>query len=81
MDMWGNALRVFKVYTREMVLGKEMQKEKDCWSSVMKESCAWQTLGFIRQTKGKSLYSGGGFETEIDFLLVREKYRESIRVV
>ena len=38
-----------------MVLGKEMQKEEDCWSSVMKESCAWQTLGSKRQTKGKSL--------------------------
>ena len=38
-----------------MVLGKEMQKEEDCWSSVMKESCACQTLGFVRQTKAKSL--------------------------
>ena len=36
-----------------MVLGKEMQKEEGCWSSVMKESCAWQILGFT-QTKGKS---------------------------
>ena len=34
--------------------GKEMQKEENCWSFVMKESCAWQTLGFIRQIKGKS---------------------------
>ena len=38
-----------------MILGKQMQKEEDCRSSVMKESCAWQTLGFIRQTKSKSL--------------------------
>ena len=38
-----------------MVLGKEMQKEEDCWSFVMKESCAWQILGLKRQTKGKSL--------------------------
>ena len=38
-----------------MVLEKEMQKEEDCWSSVMKKSCKWQTLGFIRQTKEKSL--------------------------
>ena len=37
------------------VLGKEMQKEEDCWSSVMKKSCAWQTFDFLRQTKGKSL--------------------------
>ena len=37
-----------------MVLGKEMQKEEDCWSSVMKESCAWQIIGLKRQTKRKS---------------------------
>ena len=43
------------VHRGGMVLGKEMQKEEDRWSSVMKESCAWQTLGLIRQTKGKSL--------------------------
>ena len=38
----------------KMVLGKEMQKEEDCWSSVMKKSCAWQTYGFTRKRKGKS---------------------------
>ena len=38
-----------------MVLGKEMQKEEDCWNFVMKESCAWQVLGLKRQKKGKSL--------------------------
>ena len=31
-----------------MVLGKEM-KEEDCWSSVMKKSCAWQKHGLIRE--------------------------------
>ena len=43
------------MYTGGMVLGKEMQKEEDYYSSVMKESYAWQTLDFIRQTKGKLL--------------------------
>ena len=52
--MEGNVLRVLKVYTRGMVLGKEKQKEGDCWSFVMKQNCAWQTLGFTRQTKRKS---------------------------
>ena len=47
MDIWGNELRVLKVFTGGMILAKEMQKE-DCWSSVMKKSCAQQTLGFIR---------------------------------
>ena len=37
------------------MLGKEMQKEEDCWSFVIDESCAWQILGLKRQTKGKSL--------------------------
>ena len=55
MDMWGNVLRVLKVFTGGMVLGKEMQKEEDCWSFVMKESCAWQIPGLKRQTKGKLL--------------------------
>ena len=55
MDMWGNVLRVLKMYMGGMVLGKEMQKEGDCWSFVIIENRAWQTLGFIRQTKGKSL--------------------------
>ena len=53
----GNVVEVRRKSNRVMVivlaLGKEMQKEKDCWSSVMKESCAWQTGGFIRQTNGK----------------------------
>ena len=55
MDIWINVLTVLKVYMGGWYLGKEMQKEEDCWNSVMKKSCAWQTLDFIRQTKGKSL--------------------------
>ena len=46
---------VLKVYFGGMVLGKEMQKEEDCRSFVMKKSCAWQTLGFIRQANKKLL--------------------------
>ena len=52
-----------------MVLGKEMHKVEDCWSSVIKKCCAWQTHGCFRNRKGKSL-SAGGCETEIDFVLV-----------
>ena len=51
MDMWENVLRVLKVYMGNGI-DKKMQEE-DCWSSVMKKSCAWKTHGFIRQTKGK----------------------------
>ena len=64
-----------------MILGKEMLKEEDCWSSVMKKICAWLTLGFVRQTKGKLLIVLGGCETEIDFVLVREKHRKHVRNV
>ena len=39
----------------EMVLGKEMCKEESCWSSVKNRSRAWQTFGFSRKRKGKSL--------------------------
>ena len=47
----------------------------------MKESCAWQILGFEKTDKRKITYSGGGCETEIDFVLVGEKYRKYIRNV
>ena len=30
MDMWGNVLRVLKVYTGGMIFRKEMQKEENC---------------------------------------------------
>ena len=48
----GKCAEGFESVQGGMVLGKKA--EEDCWSSVMRESCAWQTLGFIRQTKGKS---------------------------
>ena len=51
----GKCAEGFEGVHRETVLGKEMQREDDCWSFVIKESCAQQTLGFIRQTKRKSL--------------------------
>ena len=63
-----------------MILGKEMQKE-DCWNFVMKKSCAWQTLWFYKADQRKITYSAGGCETEIDFLLVEEKYRKYVRNV
>ena len=55
VDMWGNVLSVLKVCIGGMVLGKEIQKEEDCWSSVIKKICSWQRHSLIRHTKGKSL--------------------------
>ena len=50
----GKCAEVLKMCMGDSI-GKEMQKEGDCLSSVMKKSCAWQTFGFRRQSKGKSL--------------------------
>ena len=72
MDPWGNVMRVLKVYTGGMVLGKEMQKKEDCWNLVMKNSWALQTFGFYETGTRKITYSAGGCETETDFVLVRE---------
>ena len=66
----------FEGVHRGMVLGKEMQKE-DCWSFVMKESCAWQILGLKRQTKGKSLRVPVDVEQKL-ILCWWEKKTESI---
>ena len=54
MDMQRNVLRVLRVCMGSNHIRKR-NAEKDCWSPVMKESCAWQILGFIKQTKGKLL--------------------------
>ena len=37
----GKYAEAFKGVLGEMVLGKEMQKKEDCWSFVMKNTCAW----------------------------------------
>ena len=50
----GKCVEGFQGVHGGMALGKRMQKEGDWWSSVIKKSCAWETLAFIKQTKGKS---------------------------
>ena len=64
-----------------MVMGKKCRRKKIVGVIVMKESCAWQTLGLKRQTKEKITYSAGECETEIDFVLVGEKHRKYTRDV
>ena len=39
----GKCTKGFEDVHGGMVLGKEMQEEEYCWSSVMKKSCTWQT--------------------------------------
>ena len=67
------------VRTRGEWYWEKKGRKEDCWSSVMKNSCAWQTLGFIID-KRKVTYSAGGCETEIDFVLVGEKYRKYVKM-
>ena len=59
---------------------KKMQKEGDCWSFVMKENCAWQTLGFIRQTKGKLLIVLVHVKQKL-ILCLQEKIQKYVRDV
>ena len=47
---------------------------------MIKESCAWQTLGSKRRTKGKLLKVPVDVK-QIDFVLVGEKYRKYVRDV
>ena len=39
-------------------IGKRNAEGRRLLEFVMKKSCAWQTLAFLRQTKGKSLIQG-----------------------
>ena len=76
MSMWGNVLKFLKMCMGEMVLGKEVRKEEDCGSSVMKRSFAWQTQGFIWKRKEKSLIVYVDVKQK---LIVGEKYRKNVR--
>ena len=82
MNMWGNVLMVLKVCMGKMIFRKHMQKEEDCWSSVVKESCGWQTLG-LKDGQKKITHSAGVCETEIDFVLVGKyrKYGRDVKVI
>ena len=53
-----------------MVLGKEMRKEEGDWSSVVKKELCAANTWLYREEKRKIIYSAGGCETEIDFVLV-----------
>ena len=78
MDMWGNVLRVLKVYTGGMVLGKKCRRLLEFCDE--KELCASNTC-FYKAGKRKITYSAGGCGTEIDFVLVGKKYKKYVRDV
>ena len=62
-----------------MKLTKEMLREEDYLSFVMKRSCAWQIHGLKRRSRKKITYSMGGNETEIDFVLVGTNNRKYLK--
>ena len=43
--MWKCAKHL-KMCIRRIPIRKEIRKEEDCWSSIIKESCTWQTRSF-----------------------------------
>ena len=82
MNMWGNVLRVLKVYTGG---GNDVGKRNAEGRRLLefcdeRELCVANTW-FNKTDKRKITYSAGGCGTKIDFVLVGEKYRKYIRDV
>ena len=81
MDMWGNVLRVLKVYTGGMVLGKEVQNGRRLLKFCDERELCVANTWFYKTDKRKVTYSDGGCETEIDYVLWGAKYRKYVRHV
>ena len=71
-------LRVLKVYTGEWHWEKKYRRLLEFCDK--RELCVANTW-FNKTDKRKITFSAGGCETEIDFVLVGEKYRKYIRDV
>ena len=76
MDMWGNVLRVLKVYTGNGV-GKRNAKGRRLLEFCDERELCKANTWFKKTDKRKITYSANGCETEIDFVLVG-KNTESI---
>ena len=80
MDMWGNVLRVLKVYTGEWCWEEKCRRLLEFCDK--RELCVANTCTWFKKTdKKKIIYCASGYRTEIDFVLVGEKYRKYIRDV
>ena len=76
-DMLGNGLMVLRVCMVGMELEKEMLREEDYSSFVIKkELCVANTWFEMKETR-KIAYSMDGNETEIDFLLFGKDNRKT----
>ena len=80
MGVWGNVLRVLKVYTGNAIGKRNVEGRRLLEFCDERELCVANTC-FYKKEKRKITYSGGGCETEIDFVLVGEKCRKYIRDV
>ena len=69
MGTWGNVLRVLKVYTGEWYWGRNAEGKRLLEFCDERELCMANTW-FKKTDKRKITHSAGGFETEIDFVLV-----------
>ena len=78
MDMWGNVLKVLKVYTGKWCWEKKCRRLLEFCDE--RELCMANTW-FCKTDRRKITYSASGCKTEIYFVLVGEKYRKYIRDV
>ena len=78
--MWGNVLRVLKVYWGNGVEKRNAEGRRLLEFCDERELCVANTW-FKKTDKRKITYSAGGCETEIDFVLAGGKYRKYIRDV
>ena len=77
MNMWGNVLRVLKVYIGEWYWEKNAVGRRLLEFCDEKELCVAVTW-FYKADKKKITYTAGGCETVINFVLVGKKYREYV---
>ena len=79
MDMLGDGLMVLRACMVGMELAKEMMREEDYSSFVMKRSCSWHIHGLKRTEKNNVGMVGN--KTEIDFVLVGKHNRKYLKDV
>ena len=72
--MWGNVLKILKVRTRGTVGGKENNCRKRLLEFCDERELCVANTWFCKTDERKITYSAGGYETEIDFVLVGKKY-------
>ena len=80
MDMWVNVLRVLKVFTGDWCWKRNAEGRRLLEFCNERELCVANTW-YKKTDKRKTTYSAGRCGTEIDFVLVGEKYRKYIRDV